>query len=65
MAGIVTIINHATVLIQLDGVNILTDPDLFKDGFIPFSPPAGGPGSRWTTPAHQPLCSFPIATMTT
>lgn len=26
MAGIVTIINHATVLIQLDGVNILTDP---------------------------------------
>ena len=26
MAGIVTIINHATVLIQLDGLNILTDP---------------------------------------
>ncbi len=26
MAGTVTIINHATVLIQLNGVNILTDP---------------------------------------
>ena len=26
MAGTVTIVNHATVLIQLDGVNILTDP---------------------------------------
>lgn len=26
MAGTVTVINHATVLIQLDGVNILTDP---------------------------------------
>jgi L-ascorbate metabolism protein UlaG (beta-lactamase superfamily) len=26
MAGAITIINHATVLIQLDGINILTDP---------------------------------------
>lgn len=26
MAGIVTIINHASVLIQLDGVNFITDP---------------------------------------
>jgi len=26
MAGIVTVINHASVLIQLDGVNVLTDP---------------------------------------
>jgi L-ascorbate metabolism protein UlaG (beta-lactamase superfamily) len=26
MPGIITIINHASVLIQLDGVNILTDP---------------------------------------
>jgi len=26
MAGTVTIVNHASVLIQLDGVNILTDP---------------------------------------
>lgn len=33
---IVTVINHATVLVQLDGVNFLTDP-LFSERASPFS----------------------------
>lgn len=35
-ALIVTVINHATVLIQMDGVNFLTDP-LYSDRASPFS----------------------------
>lgn len=33
---VVTVINHATVLIQIDGVNILTDP-IYSDRASPFS----------------------------